>query len=162
VLQTARHRDQQLIPNRVTEAIIHIFEAIEVKKEHGELIILMLLRPFDDELQVLCEQRAIRQVRQRVVERRVTEVIFAFLKLRTDSFLFGNVAVQLFDVTFGLFRARAFGFGASSLSFRAFAFGLFGLFGARFNFIKVLVIGEVNDLDDRRADDQNREARALK
>ncbi len=89
---------------------------------------------------------------------RVTEVVFALLKLCADPFLLGDVPVQLFYVTFGLFRARAFGFGAGALSFSSFTFSLFRLFGAGFNLVEILVIGEVNDRNDRGADDQNREA----
>src|SRR5688572_33122584 len=69
--------------------------------------------------------------------------------------------VQLFYVTFGLFRASAFGLGAGTLSFSSFTFSLFRLFGAGFNLVKILVIGEVNDRNDRGADDQNREACAV-
>ena len=55
VLQTTGHRNQQLIADRMAETIVDVLEPIEVEEEHGELIILVLLRTFDDELQVLSE-----------------------------------------------------------------------------------------------------------
>src|SRR5687767_14814354 len=88
----------------------------------------------------------------------MTEVVFALLKLCSDPFLLCDVTVQLFYVTFGLFRARAFGFSAGALGFSSFTFSLFRLFGAGFNLVEVLVIGEVNDRNDRGADDQDRQS----
>ena len=55
MLQTTRHRNQQLIADRMAQTVVDVLEAIEVEEEHGELIILVLLRAFDDELQVLSE-----------------------------------------------------------------------------------------------------------
>jgi hypothetical protein len=89
--QTPRHGDQQLITDRMTQTVVDVLKTIEVKKEYSKLIVLLVFSALDDEFQVFSQQRAIRQVRQRVVEGRVTEVIFAFLQLLADAFLFGNV-----------------------------------------------------------------------
>src|SRR5215813_12887581 len=47
VLQTARHGNQKLISDCVTEAVVYVLESIEVEEEHGELIVLVLLCPLD-------------------------------------------------------------------------------------------------------------------
>src|ERR1051326_3718268 len=62
--KTPRHGDQQLIANRVTETIVDVLESIEVKKQDGELVILLVLGALNDELQILSQQRAVRQIRQ--------------------------------------------------------------------------------------------------
>ena len=55
-------------------------------------------------------------------------------------------------MTLSLFGAGAFRLSARAFSFRAFTLSLLGLFGACLNFVEVLVVSEVNDRDDRRAE----------
>src|SRR4051812_1764947 len=91
--QAPRHRDQQLITNRMTQTVIDVFKTIEVKKEYSKLVVLLVLGAFDYEFQVLSQQGAVGQVRQRVVKSRVTEVVFALLQLLAGAFLFGDMPV---------------------------------------------------------------------
>src|ERR1700730_15260851 len=115
----------------------------------------MLPGAFNYKFQILSQESAIRQVRERVVKSRVTKVVLALLQLDADSFLLRDMPAQLFHVTFGLLGAFALGLGARPFGFRAFAFGLLGLSGSGPDFVKVLLISEVNDQDDRRGDEQN-------
>src|SRR5436190_24183223 len=78
-LQPPGHGNQQLITDRMTQTVIDVFKTIEVKKEYSKLVVLLVLGALDHELQVLSQQRAVRQVRQGVVECRMTEVILALL-----------------------------------------------------------------------------------
>ena len=93
MLKPARHRNQQLIADRVAQTVVHVLEAIEVEKQNRKLIILMLLRAFDYKLQILRQQSAIRQTRQRVVKGRVPKVVLAFLELDADPLLLSDVPV---------------------------------------------------------------------
>jgi len=79
----------------------------------------VLLGALDDDLKIFSQQGAIGQVRERVVKSRMPEVVFAVLKLDADPFLFGDVPVQFFDVSFGLLGAFAFRFGTRSFGFGA-------------------------------------------
>src|SRR5437588_12820779 len=54
--QTPRHRNQQLIPDRVTQTVVHVLKSIEIEEEHRELIVFMVLRSFDHEFQILNKQ----------------------------------------------------------------------------------------------------------
>ena len=141
----------------MAQAVVNVLEPIQIQEEHCELIVFVVLRAFDHELQILCQQRAIRQVRQRVVKRSVTKVILALLQLHTDALLLNQVPVQFFDVTLGLLSALAFGLGTRTFSFGAFAFSLFGQRRRAFDFVKIFVVGKINDHDDRSANEQNRQ-----
>ena len=141
----------------MAQAVINILESIQVEEQHRELIVFVVLSSFDHKLQILSQQRAIRQVRQCVVKSSVTKVVLALLQLNTDAFLLGDVAVQFFDVTLGLFGALAFGLGPRAFSFSAFAFSLFGQRRGGFDLVQVFVVGEINDQDDRSTDEQNRQ-----
>ena len=63
----------------MTQTVIDVFKTIEVKKEYRKLIILLILGALDHELQILSQQRAVRQVCQGVVEGRMAEVVLALL-----------------------------------------------------------------------------------
>ena len=87
----------------------------------------MLARTLHHEFQVFGEQRAVGEMRERIVKSRVSKMVLALLQLKTDSLLFGDVAIEFLDVTFRLLGALALGLGAGSFSFGAFAFSLFSL-----------------------------------
>src|SRR5438445_1819156 len=59
MLKAAGHRNQQLIADRVAQTVVHVLESVEIQKQHGELIILVLLGAFDYKLQVLSQQSAV-------------------------------------------------------------------------------------------------------
>src|SRR5919205_728686 len=75
----------------------------------------------------------------------MTEVLFRLFKHAADAFLFRDVVVQLVNVFLGLFRALMFELSASALSF-------FGVTCGSFNFAHVTVVAEVDDDDNRNAD----------
>ena len=85
----------------------------------------------DGEPQVIRQERAIRQLRQGIVVSRMTKMFFALLKSETDPLLLGDMFGQLFNMTLGLLGA--------------FALGLLGLRGSRFDVIEKFVIGEIDD-----------------
>src|SRR5207237_3519351 len=102
-------------------------EAVEIEEEHRELKIFVLARAFHDEFQVFGEQRAVGQMRERIVKSRVSKVILALLQLNADTFLLGDVPTEFLDVAFCLFGTLALGLGAGPFSFGAFAFSLLSL-----------------------------------
>ena len=63
----------------MAQAVVHDLETIQIQEQHCELIILVLLGTLDDELQILGQQGAIRQIGQRVMKSGVTKVFLAFL-----------------------------------------------------------------------------------
>ena len=121
----------------MAQAVINILESIQVEEQHRELIVFVVLRSFDYKFQIFSQQRAIGQVRQGVVKRGVTKVILALLQLNTDAFLLDDVPVQFFDMMFGLLGTLAFGLGARTFSFGAFAFSLFGQRRRAFDLVKI-------------------------
>ena len=88
------------------------------------------------------------------------EIAF-LLQLAADPFLFGDVAIQFLDVTLSLFSAFAFSFGARAFGLSPIVFCFFGLRRRRLNFLQILVVGEVNDPNDRRSHEQDRQAYAV-
>src|SRR5690349_9700668 len=82
----------------------------------------------------------------------MTEVFFRLLEHAADAFLFGDVSIELLNVTFRLFRAFVLGFRARTL-------GLFSMTRRGFHFAHVTVVAEVDDDDDRNADQKRPEAR---
>src|SRR5688572_5047109 len=85
----------------------------------------------------------------------MAEVFFCFFKNAADAFLFSNVIVQLLNVSFGLFRAFAFDLGAC-------AFGFLGVSRRSFYFAHVTIVAEVNNDDDRDADEEGPESSGAK
>ncbi len=108
----------------MTQAVVHILKAIQIEKQHRELIIVVLPGALNHELQVLSQQRAVRQLGQRVVECRVTKMVLALLQLDADSFLFGNMPAQLFDVPLSLLGAFALSLCPGSFCFGPIVLGL--------------------------------------
>ena len=92
---------------------------------------------------------------------RVPKVVLALLQLEADPFLFGDVTIQFLDVTFSLFRAFAFSFSPRAFGFGSIVFRFFGLRRRRHYFGQVLVVGEVNDPNDRRSHEQDRQTYAV-
>ena len=64
---------------RVAEAVVDVLEAVEVEEEDGEVVAGVPLGPLDGEPQVVREEGAVREARQRVVEGGVAEVLLARL-----------------------------------------------------------------------------------
>src|SRR5690349_17525620 len=82
----------------------------------------------------------------------MTEVFFRLLEHAADSFLFGDVSIELLNVTLRLFRAFVLGLSARTL-------GLLRMTRRRLHFAHVTIVAEVNDDDDRDADEKRPEAR---
>src|SRR5690349_15330921 len=82
----------------------------------------------------------------------MTEVFFRLFEHAADAFLFGDVGVQLLNVTLRLFCAFVLGFSARTL-------GFFRMARRGLHFAHVTVVAEVNDDDDRYADEKRPEAR---
>src|ERR1043165_6701511 len=139
----------------MTQTVVDVLEPIEIEKQHGEHVIGVTFRTLNFRLQQLGKHRAIRQTRQRIVERRVAEVFFRFFEHAADAFLFGYVSVELLNVTFRLLRAFVLRFGART-------FGFFRVSRGRFHFAHVTVVAEVDDDDDWNADEKRPEARRAK
>ncbi len=78
----------------------------------------------------------------------VAKVFFSFLEHTADAFLLGDVIVQLLNVPFSLFSALAF--------------SLFRVSRRSLHFAHVTVVAEVNDDDDRNADEERPESDCAK
>ena len=74
-LQPARDLDEQLIAGTVTERIVHHLEPVEVEEEDREPAAAAALRPLQRHPQPLHEQGAVGQPGERVVERRVPQLL---------------------------------------------------------------------------------------
>src|ERR1044072_9301556 len=85
----------------------------------------------------------------------MTEVFLRFFEHAADAFLFGDISIELLNVTLRLFGAFVLGFSARPL-------GFFRMTRRRFHFAHVTVVAEVNDDDDRDADEKRPEARCAK
>ena len=77
--EAARDADEQLVADHVAETVVDDLEAVEVEEEHGEEAVLATLAALDGELQVIHEERAVRQPRQHVVEGFVEQALFGAL-----------------------------------------------------------------------------------
>ena len=66
-LQPLRDRDQEAVADHVAEAVVHQLEAVEVDEQHRVLVRRRTRALRDRPLQQLAEERAVREVRQRVV-----------------------------------------------------------------------------------------------
>ncbi len=128
----------------MAERVVDVLEAVEVEEEDGEELVVVAARAAQGELEVVTQERAVRQARQAVVEGRVAEVIFARLQLGARALKLGDVARQLLDVALGLFGALALG-------------GL-GLRGRPLDVFQILVVGEVDDRDDGDGDQERVDA----
>ena len=60
--QPPSHRNKQLVANRVAETVVHILEAIQIEEQHCELVVFVIFRAFDYELQILSQQCAIGKI----------------------------------------------------------------------------------------------------
>jgi hypothetical protein len=135
----------------VAQTIVDVLETIEVEKEDCKLVIVATARAFNLSLEQLGEHGTVRQARQRIVEGRVAEVILCLFKDAADAFLLRDVIVQFMNVSFGLFSTLVF-------ELRACAFSFFRVSCGGFNFAHVSVVAEVDDDDDRNADEKRPEA----
>src|SRR5207248_159458 len=70
-----RERDQQVVADTVTEAVVDVLEAVEINEEDGEQVVGAAARVLDGEAEVVEQERAIRQPRQRIVKGRMAEVL---------------------------------------------------------------------------------------
>ncbi len=70
----SRDGDEQLVARRVAEAVVHGLEVVEVDEEDGEEV-PPARSAFDRVRDPLREERAVRETRERVVERLVRELI---------------------------------------------------------------------------------------
>ncbi len=75
--------DQELIPDEVAEAVIDGLEAVEVQEEHGKAIGRASLGMRYCLCQPIEEQGAIRQTRERIMQRLVLQLLLG-LFLRGD------------------------------------------------------------------------------
>src|SRR5205085_11215203 len=79
--ELARNRDEQLVADRVAETVVDHLEAVEVEKENGEVVFGMALGLFDGEAQMICEEQAIGQARQRICERVLAQTLLSLFAL---------------------------------------------------------------------------------
>ena len=82
--QTVRHwghLDEELVARDVAERVVDYHEPVEVAEEDGEAARGAALGARDGELDVVGEERAVRQTRQRVVEGVVAQALLGLLAL---------------------------------------------------------------------------------
>ena len=80
--QPARGPDQQLVAGLVPQAVVDRLEAIEVEIQHGEQGFAQRpATPVKHVLQPVEEQRAVREIGERIVERPVLKLLFRLLAL---------------------------------------------------------------------------------
>ena len=79
--QPTTDRDQELIPDLVTQAIVDVLEAVDVEEEDTEPRIRPSLRPCDGLAQTVQEECAVGKTGQGVVERVVLEAVLGRLSL---------------------------------------------------------------------------------
>ena len=79
--QPATDRDQELISHLVTQAIVDVFEAVDVEEKHPEPRIRPSLRPCDGLAQTVQKECAVGKTGQGVVERVVLEAVLGRLSL---------------------------------------------------------------------------------
>ena len=92
----------------VAQTVVDVLETIEIEEENCEHVIVASLRAFDLRLEQLSKHRPVWQARQRIVKRSVAEVFLCLFQHAADAFLFGDVVVQLLNVSFRLFGAFMF------------------------------------------------------
>ena len=80
-LQPAGDCDQELIPDLVTQAIVDVFEAVDVEEKDAEPRIRPSLRPCDGLAQPVQEECAVGKTGQGVVERVVLQAVLGRLSL---------------------------------------------------------------------------------
>ena len=82
-LEPPRDADQQLVAGLVSEAVVDRLEAIEVEVEHREQRLAQRApRAVKQVLQAVEEQRAVREIRERIVERLALQLLLGLLALR--------------------------------------------------------------------------------
>ena len=81
-LEPPRRRDQELVTDLVPEAVVDRLEAIEIEVEHREQRIAQRAPgALKQVLQPVEEQRAVREIRERIVERLVLQLLLGLLAL---------------------------------------------------------------------------------
>ena len=80
-LQTGGDRHQELVADRVAEAVVHRLEVVEVDEQHGDPRVLTS-DASERVLDAITEEHLVRQVRQRVVKRLMGELALEPLRLR--------------------------------------------------------------------------------
>src|SRR6202051_425054 len=80
LLQPAGHLTQHLIPDRMTEHIVDLFEAVEIDAQNGEAL-LRGRRFFERGRQAFVERRTVWQVGERIVMRQMRDSRFVALAL---------------------------------------------------------------------------------
>src|SRR5215213_8353812 len=95
------------------------------------------------------EQRAVRQSRQSVVKSSMTKVLAAFFKLLTGGLQLFNVTIEFGNVPLRLFSSQSFCFSSCVFGLSTFAFGLLSLCCCCADVFEILVVGKVDNRNDR-------------
>src|SRR5437868_12900029 len=76
MLKALGYKLEQLVAEHVPQAVVDVLEAIYIQKENCVLILWMLVCPVNGEFQMVREEHAIRQPRERIVKGGAVELFF--------------------------------------------------------------------------------------
>src|SRR5215204_5397250 len=95
------------------------------------------------------EQRPVGQSCQSIVKSSMTKVLAAFFKFLTRGLELFNVTIEFGNVPLRLFSSQSLRFSSSVFGLSTFAFRLLSLCGCCADVFEILVVGKVDNRNDR-------------